>query len=243
MGVMKMNVIKCKDKQEVAEKAYAAMKELILSKPNAVLGLATGSSPIGLYEEMVKDYKAGNVSYKDVISFNLDEYVGIPKDHSESYYTFMHKNLFDYIDIQEANVHLPYGSTQADCDAYEKAMSNYQIDLQVLGIGRNGHIGFNEPGTSFDSLTHIVDLDEKTIEDNARFFDNDMSLVPKHAISMGIATIMKSKKIVLVAMGENKADAIAAMVNGPKTESLPASALQDHDDVLIFVDEAAGSKL
>ena len=238
-----MNVIVCKDKQEVAKKAYELLKDVVVNKPNAVLGLATGSSPIGLYGEMIADYKAGNLSYKNVISFNLDEYVGIDKNHPESYSSFMHKELFDHIDIQEDNTHLPFGDTQADCDAYEAAMSDVSIDLQVLGIGRNGHIGFNEPGTSFDSLTHIVDLDEKTIEDNARFFDNDANLVPKKAISMGIATIMKSKRILLIATGENKAEAVAAMVNGPVTESMPASILQKHADVTVFVDETAAANL
>ena len=238
-----MKIIVCKDSNEVAKKAYEVMKDVVVNKPNAVLGLATGSSPIGLYNEMIADYKAGNVSYKDVSSFNLDEYVGIPKDHPESYETFMHKQLFDHIDINPANTHLPYGDTQADCDAYEKAMSDVSVDIQVLGIGRNGHIGFNEPGTSFDSLTHIVDLQEKTIEDNARFFDGNMDLVPKKAITMGIATIMKAKKILLVATGEGKADAIAAMKNGPITEDMPASILQKHDDCVVFVDEAAASKL
>jgi glucosamine-6-phosphate isomerase len=238
-----MNVIVCKDKQEVAKKAYELLKKVVASKPNAVLGLATGSSPIGLYQEMIADYKANNLSYKDVVSFNLDEYVGIDKNHPESYSSFMHKELFDHIDIVESNTHLPFGSTQEDCDAYEASMSNVHIDLQVLGIGRNGHIGFNEPGTSFDSLTHIVDLDEKTIEDNARFFDHDVTLVPKKAISMGIATIMKSKEILLIATGENKADAVAAMVNGPVDENVPASILQNHANVNVFVDEAAASKL
>ncbi len=238
-----MKIIVCKDSNEVAKKAYEVMKDVVVNKPNAVLGLATGSSPIGLYHEMIEDYKAGNVSYKNVSSFNLDEYVGIAKDHPESYETFMHKQLFDHIDINPTNTHLPYGDSQADCDAYEKAMSDVAVDIQVLGIGRNGHIGFNEPGTSFDSLTHIVDLQEKTIEDNARFFDGNMDLVPKKAITMGIATIMKAKKILLVATGEGKAEAVAAMKNGPITEDMPASILQKHDDCVVFVDEAAASKL
>lgn len=238
-----MKVIVCKDKQEVAVKAFEVIKQLLDAKPNAVLGLATGSSPEDLYEEMIAEYKAGNISYKGVTTFNLDEYVGIAKDHPQSYSTFMHKHLFHHVDVAEANIHLPYGHTAADCAAYEKAMSDVHVDLQVLGIGRNGHIGFNEPGTSFDSLTHIVDLDEKTIEDNSRYFDNDVTKVPKQAISMGIATIMKAKKIVLIALGENKAEAVAEMVHGPITEAMPASILQKHEDVLVFVDEAAASKL
>lgn len=238
-----MKVIVCKDYNEVSKKAYEVMKDVLTSKDDVVLGLATGSSPIGLYKEMVADYQAGNVSYKKVKSFNLDEYVGIDRNHPESYYSFMHKNLFDAVDIDENNVNLPYGSTKEEADAYEKSMEEYRIDLQVLGIGSNGHIGFNEPGTSFDSTTHIVDLKESTIKDNARFFDDDINLVPKHAISMGIASIMKSKKILLIASGANKAKAVAGMVNGPITEDLPASILQKHDDVVIVVDTEAASLL
>lgn len=238
-----MKVIVCKDYAEISKKAYEVMKEVVLNKPDCVIGLATGSSPIGLYNEMIEDYKAGNISYKDVKSFNLDEYVGIDRNHQESYYTFMHKNLFDSIDIKEENTHLPFGSTKEDCEAYEKAMSDYHVDIQVLGIGGNGHIGFNEPGTSFDSLTHIVDLQERTIKDNARFFDNDMSKVPTQAITMGIATIMKAGKILLVASGENKADAVYGLVKGEINENCPATILQKHDDVVVVIDEAAASKL
>ena len=155
----------------------------------------------------------------------------------------MHENLFNHIDIKEENVNVPYGDDQAACDAYEKAMDGYKVDIQVLGIGANGHIGFNEPGTSFDSLTHIVDLQEKTISDNARFFNNDMNLVPKKAITMGIATIMKAKKILLIATGANKADAVYGLVKGEVTEKLPASILQRHPDVVVVVDEAAASKI
>ncbi len=238
-----MKVIVCKDYAEVSAKAYEVMKEVMTSKENVVLGLATGSSPVGLYQEMVKDYEAKNVSYQTTMSFNLDEYVGIDRDHEQSYYTFMNENLFKHIDINPVNTKLPYGSTQADCDAYEKEMAAHQIDLQVLGIGSNAHIGFNEPGTSFDALTHIVDLQEMTIADNARFFDNDMSKVPTQAISMGIATIMKSNKIVLIAVGENKADAVLGMVKGEITEAVPASILQNHPDVTVVLDQAAASKL
>lgn len=238
-----MKVIICKDYEAISKKAYEVMKKVLSEKDNAVLGLATGSSPIGLYKEMINDYKAGNISYKNVVTFNLDEYVGIERSHPESYYSFMHKNLFDSIDIDEKNTHLPYGNTQKEADDYEKSMDNYSIDIQVLGIGSNGHIGFNEPGTSFDSTTHIVDLKESTIKDNARFFNGDMNLVPKQAMSMGIASIMKSKKILLIASGANKADAVMKMVNGPVNEDVPASVLQNHADVTVIVDEAAASKL
>ena len=201
-----MEVIVVKDYDAVSEKAFEVMKEVVTSKKAPVLGLATGSSPIGLYKNMIKDHKENGTSYADVRTFNLDEYVGIDRNHEQSYWTFMHENLFKGIDVKEENVHVPYGSTKADCEAYEKAMEDYSVDIQVLGIGANGHIGFNEPGTPFDEETHIVTLTEKTRQDNARFFEGDINKVPTHAITMGIATIMKAKKILLVATGENKAD-------------------------------------
>ncbi|MCI5774695.1 MAG: glucosamine-6-phosphate deaminase [Erysipelotrichaceae bacterium] len=238
-----MEVIICKDYEEASAKAYEVMKSVISAKEDATLGLATGSTPIGLYKNMIKDHKENGVSYAKCHTFNLDEYVGIDRNHEQSYYTFMHENLFNHIDIKEENVNLPYGDDQAACDAYEKAMDGYKVDIQVLGIGANGHIGFNEPGTSFDSLTHIVDLQEKTISDNARFFNDDMNLVPKKAITMGIATIMKAKKVLLIATGANKADAVYGLVKGEVTESLPASILQRHEDVVVVVDEAAASKI
>ena len=238
-----MKVIVCKDYAEVSKKAYEVMKEVVTSKQQPVLGLATGSSPIGLYENMIKGHKEDGVTYANAVSFNLDEYVGIDRNHEQSYYTFMHENLFKDIDIKEENVNVPFGSTQKECDEYESAMEGYHVDVQVLGIGGNGHIGFNEPGTPFASTTHIVDLQERTIQDNARFFNDDMNLVPKQAITMGIATIMKAGKILLVASGASKADAVAAMVNGEITEDLPASILQKHNDVVVIVDEAAASKL
>lgn len=238
-----MEVIILKDYEEVSQKAFEVMKEIVANKPNAVLGLATGSTPIGMYERMIKDHKDNNTSYKDCQSFNLDEYVGLPRDHKESYYTFMHNNLFHGIDIKEENVHLPYGDTKEDCAAYEKAMENVHVDVQVLGIGANGHIGFNEPGTSFDEETHIVTLTEKTRQDNARFFDGDINQVPTHAITMGIATIMKAGKILLIATGANKADAVYAMLKKEPNTDCPASVLQNHKDVVVILDEAAASKL
>lgn len=238
-----MEVIVLKDYEEVSQKAFEVMKEIVANKSNAVLGLATGSSPIGLYERMIRDHADNKTSYANCQSFNLDEYVGLPRDHAESYYTFMHKNLFHGIDIKEENVHLPYGDTKEDCAAYEKAMENVSVDVQVLGIGANGHIGFNEPGTSFDEETHIVTLTEITRQDNARFFNDDINQVPTHAITMGIATIMKAKKILLVATGANKADAVAAMVNAKPDTACPASVLQNHNDVIVIVDEAAATKL
>ena len=238
-----MKVIKVKNYDEVSAEAFKVMKEVVANKPEAVLGLATGSSPIGLYENMIKDHKENGTSYAKCLSFNLDEYVGIDRNHSQSYWTFMHENLFHGIDLPEDKIHVPYGNTKADCEGYEKAMENVSVDIQVLGIGGNGHIGFNEPGTPFTEETHIVDLTEKTRSDNARFFENDINKVPTQAITMGIATIMKAKKILLVASGANKADAVAAMVNGPVDPACPASVLQNHPDVVVIVDEEAAAKL
>ena len=238
-----MKVIKVKNYDEVSAEAFKVMKEVVANKPEAVLGLATGSSPIGLYENMIKDHKENGTSYAKCQSFNLDEYVGIDRNHSQSYWTFMHENLFHGIDLPEDKIHVPYGNTKADCEGYEKAMENVSVDIQVLGIGGNGHIGFNEPGTPFTEETHIVDLTEKTRSDNARFFENDINKVPTQAITMGIATIMKAKKILLVASGANKADAVAAMVNGPVDPACPASVLQNHPDVVVIVDEDAAAIL
>lgn len=238
-----MKVIKVKNYEEVSKEAFNVMKEVVTNKKDAVLGLATGSSPIGLYDNMIQDHKENGTSYAACQSFNLDEYVGIDRNHEQSYWTFMRENLFHGIDLPEANVHVPYGSTKEDCAAYEKAMEHVAVDVQVLGIGGNGHIGFNEPGTPFSEETHIVELTKKTREDNARFFEDDMNKVPTHAITMGIATIMKAKKILLVASGANKADAVAAMVNGAVDEACPASVLQKHNDVVVIVDEAAAAKL
>lgn len=237
-----MKVIVCDNYDEMSKKAFEVMKELLVEKKNAVLGLATGSSPVGLYKEMIQFYKDG-YSYKDVQSYNLDEYVGIDRKDPQSYYTFMYENLFKDIDINLDNTHVPYGSTEADCKAYEDALSEVSIDLQVLGIGQNGHIGFNEPGTPFDELTHIVTLTENTRQANARFFEDDINKVPTHAITMGIGTIMKSKKVLLVANGENKADAVKAMVEGSIDIACAASALQNHKDVVVVLDKAAASKL
>ncbi|MBQ9036277.1 MAG: glucosamine-6-phosphate deaminase [Erysipelotrichaceae bacterium] len=240
-----MKVVRVKNKEEISKKAFEIMHELVTSNPKAVLGLATGSSPVGLYELMIRDHKENGTSYKDVTTFNLDEYVGLPKNHPESYYSFMHRNLFDGLDVKEENIHIPSseGNLEERCDEYNEALSKQTIDLQILGIGSNGHIGFNEPDTPFDSVTHIVDLNESTIKDNARFFDDDISKVPTQAITMGISNVMAAKKIILIANGENKANAIRATVMGPVDEKVPASVLQNHPDVVIIIDEEAGSSL
>ena len=238
-----MKIIKVKNYEEMSDAAFQVMKEVVSKNPNAILGLATGSTPIGLYERMITDHQQHHTSYAKCQSFNLDEYVGLPKEHAQSYWTFMQKHLFERIDIPKSQIHIPYGNSQKDCEAYEQALNKVQVDIQVLGIGSNGHIGFNEPNTPFTQETHIINLTEKTRQDNARFFDGDIEKVPTQAITMGIASIMKAKKILLLASGLNKADAIATMVYGTKDPICPATVLQDHSDVVIIVDDAAASKL
>ncbi|NLL55750.1 MAG: glucosamine-6-phosphate deaminase [Clostridiales bacterium] len=239
-----MNIIITKNYDQMSSEAYNIVKELLIKKNNAVLGLATGSTPKGLYKNMIDDYKKGAVSYKNVCTYNLDEYVGLGKGDKQSYREFMRAYLFNHIDIDLNNTHLPSGKgdLQKACDDYNKKLEAEKIDIQILGIGANGHIAFNEPGTSFDSVTHIVNLTPKTIRDNARFFDK-LSDVPTQAITMGIANIMKAKKIVLMASGENKANAVYNAIKGEITTSCPASILRTHSDVTYILDEQAASKL
>lgn len=236
-----MKIAVCENYDELSNKAFEVIKEQVVAKPDSVLGLATGSSPVGMYKDMIKDHKENGTSYKDVVTYNLDEYVGIDRNDPQSYYTFMNENLFSGIDIDPKNTHVPYGNTKEDCEKYEDSVNG--VDIQVLGIGQNGHIGFNEPGTPFDEPTHIVDLTENTREANARFFDNDIDKVPAQAITQGIGTIMKAKKILLVANGANKADAVKAMIEGPVSVECPASVLQNHPDVVVVIDKEAASKL
>lgn len=238
-------IIVKENKQEMANAAFEVIKEVLDQKPNAVLGLATGSSPIGLYKKMIEDHKTTGRSYKDVITFNLDEYVHLDRNHSQSYYSFMKEHLFDFIDIDLNNVHIPNGNAEdfeVEVNRYEEELSKFHVDIQVLGIGSNGHIGFNEPGTPFTSTTHKEMLKESTRNDNSRFFAS-IDDVPTHAITMGIASIMKAKKIILLASTSYKAKAIAAMIHGPVTENCPASVLQTHPDVVIIIDKAAASLL
>ena len=238
------NIIICNNYEEVSEEAFKVLKSVVVKNEKPVLGLATGSSPIGLYKNIQADHKKG-YSYKKCITFNLDEYVGIPKDHDQSYWTFMHENLFNNLDIEEENINIPDGSRsdlEQSCIDYEEKLEKYTVDLQVLGIGSNGHIGFNEPGTPFESKTQIVELKEQTRKDNARFFDS-IDEVPTQSITMGISSITRAKKIIVVATGENKADAVYGMIKGPITTDLPANVLQRHDDVVVILDKDAASKL
>ena len=241
-----MEIVICKDKSEASRKAADMIAALVKENPKCVLGLATGSTPVEMYNCLVDDVKAGKISFKDVKSWNLDEYYGLAPTHDQSYRYFMNVNLFDKIDIDKANTHVLNGLAEnwrKECAAYEAQIKDAGgIDLQVLGIGSDGHIAFNEPGSSLASRTRIVYLTPQTIKDNARFF-KDESEVPVSALSMGVGTICEAKKVVLLAFGENKADAVKGMVEGGMSQFCTASALQAHNDAWIFCDEAAASKL
>ena len=231
-------------KKEASKEAYKILKSLI--NENSTLGLATGGSPIALYEEMIADYKAGNFSYKNIKSYNLDEYVGISYEHPESYHKFMETNLFDHVDIDKANTHVPDASAEdleGALKSYQEALNNAHVDVQLLGVGSNGHIGFNEPGTPFEKGVHIVDLKQETIEANSRFFNNDINLVPKQAVTMGIKDIMRAKHIILLAFGEAKQHAIKRLVEGDEiTENIPCTVLKNHPSVYVLVDKEADFK-
>ena len=217
--------------------------KMVKAKPNCVLGLATGTSPLGVYANMIKAYKDGRVSFKNVKTFNLDEYIGLEGTHNQSYRYFMNTNLFDHIDIDKESTHVlkGVGDYLGYANQYDELIKQAGgIDLQILGIGSDGHIAFNEPGTPFDSLTHVAELAESTIKDNSRLF-NDISEVPTKAVTMGLKSIMNAKKIVLIATGKNKAQAIFNLLKGPMTEEVPCSILQKHPDCTIYVDEDAYS--
>lgn len=237
-----MNIIRTANYKEMSLKAAEMMLERIRQNPEITLGLATGSTPTGVYQQLIKDHQDNHTSYKKVTTINLDEYVGLEKENPNSYHFFMNEQLFAHIDVPSSQTHLPNGSAQdlqEECKRYEAFIqSNGGIDLQLLGIGGNGHIGFNEPGTPFDTPTHVVVLEEKTREDNARFFDS-LDEVPTHAITMGIATIMESKEIILLASGEAKAKAIYELINGEVNPNMPASVLKTHKNFTLIADEAA----
>lgn len=240
-----MKVIITENYAEMSKKAAEVVIELLKEKPTCVLGLATGSTPIGLYENLIKAYENGEVSFSGVTSANLDEYVGLSKDHDQSYAYFMRHNLFDHVDIKSENLNIPDGSKQdldEECARYSAFLESHPQDLQVLGIGSNGHIGFNEPGTPFDSKTHVVNLTQSTIKDNSRLFSS-VEEVPVKAVTMGIAEIMKSKKILIMASGKNKADAVYRTVNGDVTEACPSSVLKNHPDCILIVDKEAARLL
>ena len=229
--------------QNIAAMAAQQYVALLKRKPNAILGGATGSTPLGLYAELVRLNKAGEISFKDASSFNLDEYVGLDGTHDQSYRYFMDHNLFDHIDIDKARTRVPSGIDISDPAAYDKEIQAAGgVDLQLLGIGNNGHIGFNEPGTPFGSLTHIVELTESTREANKRFFAS-IDEVPTHAVTMGIKTVMQARSIILMAIGPAKAPIMKEMLQGPVTEKVPASVLQLHPDVTVYMDYEAAKLL
>lgn len=232
------------------EEIAAAASEIIINKvktnPKAILGLATGASPVATYKKLIAAYNAGEVSFKDVKTFNLDEYCSIPASDKNSYYTFMHENLFNRIDIEEANINVPDGNpenAEEYCAAYDESIKNAGgIDIQVLGIGRNGHIGFNEPSDAFTEGTYKVKLTESTIEANKIYFESE-SDVPREAITMGVQSIINAKEIILIAEGTAKAQAVHDMIKGDISPSCPASILQKHENVHIFIDKNAASLL
>ena len=234
------------DYDEMSLKAANIIAELIKKNPNAKLGLATGSTPIGTYNELIKKNKNKEISFKNITTFNLDEYIGLAKNHPQSYYTFMYENLFKHIDINIENTHLPKGEgdSKLNVENYENLLSKNKINLQILGVGRNGHIGFNEPGTDFNMGVHDVNLHNKTIADNARFFENDINKVPKKAITMGIRNILDAENIILIANGTNKADAIKNLMSNKADVNIPVTALNIHKGkVYVIIDKKAASKL
>ncbi len=240
-----MRIVVVGSANDTAKVALDSIKETLKKKPNSVICFPTGSSPLPLYNAMVEDYKKKKTSYKDVITFNLDEYKGLGSKHNQSYRYFMDVNLFNNIDINPDNINFPNGvlkDLKGECARYHKLLEENHRDIQILGIGSNGHIGFNEPGTPFDSTTHVVSLSASTIRDNSRFFTS-IKEVPKQAITMGLSEIIDSDKIILIATGINKAKAVRDCVKGPIDESCPASILQKHNNVLLILDKDAASLL
>mgnify|MGYP001624362795 FL=1 len=218
---------------------------MVKANSYAVLGLATGTTPLGLYKKLIADHKKNGTSYKHIRAVNLDEYKGLPPEHNQSYAYFMRKNLFEHLDIDFENTYIENGiaeNEEEECKRYDNLLKSMRQDIQLLGLGSNGHIAFNEPNTSFDSTTHIVDLTESTIKDNSRLFAS-IEEVPKQAYTMGLKSIMQAKKILILASGENKAEAVYKTVKGEVTEAVPASILQKHNDCILIVDKAAAKLL
>ena len=241
-----MRIIEAKNYEDMSKKAAEIIAAQILLKPDAVLGLATGSTPVGTYQNLIKKYEAGELDFSQVSSVNLDEYKGLSGDHDQSYRYFMNENLFNHVNIDKSRTSVPNGLEEdaakacADYDAVIAAAGG--VDLQLLGIGGNGHIGFNEPDKAFEQTTHCVTLEENTRTANARFFSN-IDEVPTHAITMGIKTIMQAKQIVLAVSGADKAEILKKVLTGPVTPGIPGSILQMHPDVIVVADEAALSQL
>lgn len=241
-----MKIYKAKDYKDMSRKAANIISAQVIMKPNCVLGLATGSTPIGTYDQLVEWYNKGDLDFSEVTTVNLDEYKGLPRTNNQSYYYFMHQHLFDRVNIDPERTNVPNGmepDAEKECGRYEELIRSLGgVDLQLLGLGHNGHIGFNEPGEAFEKETHCVDLTESTIEANKRFFASADD-VPKQAYTMGIKTIMQAKKILIVVNGENKADIVERAFFGPVTPEVPASILQLHNDVTLVGDEEALAKI
>ncbi|MCR5194833.1 MAG: glucosamine-6-phosphate deaminase [Pseudobutyrivibrio sp.] len=241
-----MRIYKEKNYEEASIRAAQIVADQIKFKNDSVLGLATGTTPIGMYKTLVEKYKEGEITFQDVKTVNLDEYRGLADDDKNSYHYFMNENLFSKVDIDIANTHLPNGMAnvpEEECKEYEDLLKSLGgVDLQILGLGGNGHIGFNEPGTPFTETTHLVNLTDSTIKANSRLFEK-IEDVPKQAYSMGIKSILDAKRILMIVTGESKAEALAKVVKGPVTEDVPGSILQRHRDVIIICDEAAAAKL
>ncbi|SFD97072.1 glucosamine-6-phosphate deaminase [Lentibacillus persicus] len=241
-----MNIIEVKSYDKMSEKACALILDQLKESDKSVLGLATGSTPEGMYQRLIEQFNAGNVSFKNATTFNLDEYVGLAADDPNSYKYYMNDKLFNHIDLPAERAFVPRGDAanlEQECRDYEKRIAEAgYVDLQVLGLGLNGHIGFNEPGTPLNSRTHVVDLDESTRHANSRFFAT-MDDVPSQALTMGIGTIMESRQIVMLVSGEKKAEAVRQLVNGKVTSEMPASVLQNHENVTLIGDTEALSKL
>lgn len=241
-----MRIIEAKDYKELSKHAANIIAAQIVMKPDCVLGLATGSSPIGTYDQLVEKYENGDLDFSQVSSVNLDEYRGLDHENDQSYYYFMHEHLFDRVNIKAENTNVPDGTNpdaENECKRYEELIRSYGgVDLQLLGLGHNGHIGFNEPAPAFEKETHCVDLTESTIEANKRFFASADD-VPKQAYTMGIGTIMRAKKILVVVSGADKADIVAKAFFGDVTPEVPASILQMHPDVTIVGDTEALAKI
>ncbi|QZY56434.1 glucosamine-6-phosphate deaminase [Crassaminicella profunda] len=241
-----MRIICVDNYDQMSKKAANIVASQLILKPDSVLGLATGATPLGMYKQLIKTYEEGHIDFEEVTTFNLDEYCDLNKEDEQSYYYYMYENFFKHININIKNLNIPNGRAmdihKESLEYERKIRKSGGIDLQVLGIGRNGHIGFNEPDIKFEALTHMVKLDEQTIEDNSRFFDS-IKDVPTKAISMGIKTIMHAKKIILLASGKEKAEVIYGAIYGKITPELPASVLQLHPDVVFVMDKEAASKL
>lgn len=240
-----MKIIITKNYEELSDRAAEIMLGVVKQNPKAVLGFATGTTPLGLYAKMIADYKENGTDYSQIRTVNLDEYKGLPKTHEQSYAYFMKKNLFDGLGIRSEQTNIEDGTAEEadeECARYDTLLEQLPRDIQLLGLGSNGHIAFNEPGTPFGGGTHVVTLAESTVKDNARLFE-DITEVPRKAFTMGIKQIMQAKKILILASGANKADAVYKMVRGTVTESVPASVLQLHPDCTLIADEAAARKL